>query len=104
MRKLTLLFAFLLTMFAGTQVWADNADFEQTLPDGWSLYGFTSGNEYYNGRSHNGSYSIYNSSDYGYENRTNKYIKTTKLSGDLSFWMRAYSTSSGRTGYVVLYE
>lgn len=79
-------------------VLADNADFEQTLPDGWETVGTM---QYYE-RPKTGSYSIGNSANQSWDTNRGNYIKTTKLEGEVKFWIRSYA--SNKTGYVSLYK
>jgi hypothetical protein len=52
-------------------------------------------------RAKTGSYSIGNSSNQGWDTNRGNYIKTTKLEGTVTFWVRSYASS--KTGYVTLY-
>lgn len=79
-------------------VLADNADFEQTLPDGWETVGTM---QYYE-RPMTGSYSIGNAANQSWDTNRGNYIKTTKLEGEVKFWIRSYA--SNETGYVSLYK
>lgn len=79
-------------------VLADNADFEQTLPDGWETVGTM---QYYE-RPMTGSYSIGNAANQSWDTNRGNYIKTTKLEGEVKFWIRSYA--SNKTGYVSLYK
>lgn len=98
MRQISLLFVMLLSMMGVTQVKADNADFENALPEGWEAVG----NMTYYERAKTGSYSIGNSAGSGWDNNRGNYIKTTTLQGDITFWMRSYKDRS--QGYVVLFK
>ena len=97
MRRFTLLFAALLS-FAGMTMKAETADFENALPEGWEAVGTMT---YYE-RPKTGSYSISNSAGSGWDTNRGNYIKTTKLDGDITLWLRSYK--SGSTGYVVLFK
>lgn len=98
MRKITLLFAVLLSLLGVTQVKAETADFENALPTGWETVGTMN---YYE-RAKTGSYSIGNDKNSSWDTNRGNYIKTTKLEGDITLWLRSYK--SGSTGYVSLYE
>jgi hypothetical protein len=89
--------SFMMTLGGTSSAWADNADFENTLPDGWEIAGTMS---YYE-RPKTGNYSIGNSSYQGWDTNKGNYIKTTKLEGTVTFWIRSYA--SNKTGYVSLY-
>ena len=93
-------FFYLLTaaLLMGSAAWADNADFENKLPEGWDYVGTMN---YYE-RPKTGSYSIGNSSGSGWETNRGNYIRTTKLEGNITFWMRSYKANY--TGYVSLFE
>lgn len=98
MRQISLLFVMLLSMMGVTQVKAENADFENALPEGWEAVG----NMTYYERAKTGSYSIGNSAGSGWDTNRGNYIKTTTLQGDITFWMRSYKDRS--QGYVVLFK
>ena len=87
----------MMTLGGTSTAWADNADFENSLPEGWEAVGAMS---YYE-RAKTGSYSIGNSSNQGWDTNRGNYIKTTKLEGTVTFWVRSYASS--KTGYVTLY-
>ena len=91
------LLSFMMTLGGTSTAWADNADFENSLPEGWEAVGAMS---YYE-RAKTGSYSIGNSSNQGWDTNRGNYIKTTKLEGTVTFWVRSYASS--KTGYVTLY-
>ncbi len=92
------LFLLLAMLLGGTSpTWAENADFENSLPEGWETVGTMT---YYE-RPKTGSYSIGNSSNQSWETNRGNYIKTTKLTGTVTFWIRSYA--SNKTGYVTLY-
>lgn len=99
-RRKLLTLSMLLAMLVGgvNSAWAENADFENSLPDGWETVGTMT---YYE-RPKTGSYSIGNSAGSGWDTNRGNYIKTTKLDGDLTFWIRSYKERS--TGYVVLFK
>ncbi len=100
-RRSTLLLLALFTMFVGgvSPAWADNADFENALPEGWETVGTMT---YYDERSKTGSYSIGNSYNNGWDTNRGNYIKTTELEGTVTLWVRSYSNKY--TGYVSLYK
>lgn len=98
MKKINFFFALLLTFIGATPLFADTADFENSLPEGWQ----TVGTMYYYERPQTGDYSIGNSSGSGWDTNRGNYITTTKLKGDISLWLRSYK--SGSTGYVVLFK
>lgn len=98
MKKINLIFALLLSLMGVTQVFADNADFENALPEGWEAVGTMT---YYE-RPKTGTYSIGNSVSSGWDTNRGNYIKTTMLEGDITLWLRSYK--SGSTGYVVLFK
>lgn len=79
-------------------MWAENADFENALPEGWEAVGTMT---YYE-RPKTGSYSIGNSAGSGWDTNRGNYIKTTKLDGDIKLWLRSYKANY--TGYVVLFK
>ena len=93
---LTLLISAFFT--GGSSICAENADFENSLPEGWEAVGTMT---YYD-RPKTGSYSIGNSAGSGWDTNRGNYIKTTKLDGDIKLWLRSYK--SGSTGYVVLFK
>ncbi len=93
---LTLLISAFFT--GGSSICAENADFENSLPEGWEAVGTMT---YYD-RPKTGSYSIGNSAGSGWDTNRGNYIKTTKLDGDITLWLRSYK--SGSTGYVVLFK
>ena len=93
---LTLLISAFFT--GGSSICAENADFENSLPEGWEAVGTMT---YYD-RPQTGSYSIGNSAGNGWDTNRGNYIKTTKLDGDITLWLRSYK--SGNTGYVVLFK
>ena len=92
----------LLTIFSlllgSNSMWAENADFENALPEGWEAVGTMT---YYE-RPKTGSYSIGNSAGSGWDTNRGNYIKTTKLDGDIKLWLRSYKANY--TGYVVLFK
>ena len=94
---LTLLISAFFT--GGSSICAENADFENSLPEGWEAVGTMT---YYYERSKTGSYSIGNSAGSGWDTNRGNYIKTTKLDGNITLWLRSYK--SGSTGYVVLFK
>ena len=94
MRKLTLFFAFLLTMFGGAQVWADTADFNSGLPTGWSVVGSVTNNSD-RARSGNGLWTSEKST-------TDNYVITGVVEGTFEFYARAYNKSYAST--VTIYE
>lgn len=98
MKKINFFFALLLTFIGATPLFADTADFENSLPEGWQ----TVGTMYYYERPKTGDYSIGNSSGSGWDTNRGNYITTTKLKGNISLWLRSYK--SGSTGYVVLFK
>ncbi len=98
MRRITLIFALLLSLMGVKSAWADNADFENALPNGWEAVG----NMTYYERANTGSYSIGNSAGSGWDTNRGNYIKTTVLEGDVTFWIRSYKGNT--TGYVVLFK
>lgn len=81
-----------------SSAWADNADFENALPEDWEAVGTMT---YYE-RPKTGSYSIGNSEGSGWDTNRGNYIKTTMLEGDISLWLRSYKDRT--TGYVVLFK
>jgi len=99
MRRITLIFALLLSLMGVKSAWADNADFENALPEGWEAVGTM---DYYIDRAKTGDYSIGNSSGSGWDTNRGNYIKTTVLEGDVTFWIRSYKGNT--TGYVVLFK
>ena len=93
------LFLLLAMLLGGTSpTWADNADFENSLPDGWGTVGTM---EYYE-RPKTGTYSIGNSANQGWDTNRGNYITTTKLEGTVTFWIRSYA--SNKTGYITLFK
>ena len=87
--KYLLLTLIALIMGGMMPVLADNADFEQTLPDGWETVGTM---QYYE-RPMTGSYSIGNAANQSWDTNRGNYIKTTKLEGEVKFWIRSYASN-----------
>lgn len=79
-------------------MWAETADFENSLPEGWETVGTMT---YYD-RPKTGSYSIGNAMGSGWDTNRGNYIKTTKLVGNITLWLRSYKSNT--TGYVVLFK
>ena len=98
MKKINLIFALILSLMGVTQIKADTADFENALPEGWEAVGTM----IYYERPKTGDYSIGNSAGSGWDTNRGNYIKTTKLEGDVTFWIRSYKDRS--TGYVSLFK
>ena len=98
-RSKLLLLTLLLAFAGGNVAWADNADFEEELPEGWEAVGTMN---YYEDRAKTGNFSIGNSSNSGWDTNRGNYLKTTKLQGDITLWMRSYKSNT--RGYVALYE
>jgi hypothetical protein len=59
-RSKLLLLTLLLAFAGGNVAWADNADFEEELPEGWEAVGTMN---YYEDRAKTGNFSIGNSSN-----------------------------------------
>lgn len=98
-RSKLLLLTLLLAFAGGNVAWADNADFEEELPEGWEAVGTMN---YYEDRAKTGSFSIGNSYNNGWDTNRGNYLKTPKLQGDITLWMRSYKSNTN--GYVSLYE
>ena len=105
MRKLTFLFAFLLTLLGGTRAWAETvtADFNtnNSLPEGWEIKGSLDWDS--DRRVGSSGYGLATSSA-----GTSNYLVTGVLTGDVSFYARRYSSSSSSGssyyGYVYIYD
>ncbi len=82
-----------------TPVLADTAGFERELPDGWEIVGSL---DYNSDRGRSDSYGIGTTFNEGWDTNRGNYIKTTKLQGEVKFWIRSNKTNSN--SWVCLYE
>ena len=107
MRKITLLFAVLLSLVGVTQVKADavteNFD-DGNLPDGWQIVNTVQSQSYYaisvmNGRSRSGDYSLGSTTN---NTTANNYVIVPEVTGTVSIYARAYQNNT--TGNLAVYK
>ncbi|MBQ3629474.1 MAG: hypothetical protein II947_10675, partial [Bacteroidaceae bacterium] len=113
MRRITLIFALLLSLMGVRQVKAQAItdsfeDWGSTIPAGWDLKNATYGNSYGYTYVVNNDYAVNSGSKALWStdntNTSTAYLITPQLKGDVSFYFRKYNSSSSTKGYIYIYE
>ncbi len=113
MRRITLIFALLLSLMGVRQAKAQAItdsfeDWGSTIPSGWNLKNATYGNSYGYTYVVNDDYAVNSGTKalWSTDNTSSStaYLITPQLKGDVSFYFRKYNSSSSTKGYIYIYE
>ena len=113
MRRITLIFALLLSLMGVRQAKAQAItdsfeDWGSTIPSGWDLKNATYGNSYGYTYVVNNDYEVNSGTKalWSTDNTSTStaYLITPQLKGDVSFYFRKYNSSSSTKGYIYIYE